>query len=355
MSIARVHRLALREGLRIAEALGDRRDGGAVPAWLAVLATNRLRFADALGHGRRAVVAGRVAGDDAALAAALDGLKNAYAYLGELGRSVRCSTSWSRWCAGSATWSCCSGRCSNRPSPRSRPPTGPRRSAGSARRSRSADRSGYALHDGVVPRPPGLGGAATGPLRQSALGHCRGPWAAARDRPPMVRHQRRVELGKTLVELGRTAEAVELLTGGGTAANRDGAEAYLLRCLAPLAEATGSTEILVDADALLGVICGAGRVGVAAGQRCLPGGRPCLAAQWGAGPGPRPCSPRCSPPRIGSGGCPPSRACRLVDGVPPRLGDTTRRGLRWSGRCGSRASRPARVERDALAALDALA
>ena len=37
----------------------------------------------------------------------------------------------------------------------------------------------------------------------------------------------------------------------GERAQADGAEAYLLRCLAPLAEATGSASVLAEADALL--------------------------------------------------------------------------------------------------------
>ena len=58
-------------------------------------------------------------------------------------------------------------------------------------------------------------------------------------------------LAGTLLELGRTAEAVRLLIAARERAQVDGAEAYLLRCLAPLAEATGSAAVLAEADALL--------------------------------------------------------------------------------------------------------
>ena len=46
-------------------------------------------------------------------------------------------------------------------------------------------------------------------------------------------------LATTLLELGDTAEAVALLHEARNQADREGAEAYRLRCLAPLAEATG--------------------------------------------------------------------------------------------------------------------
>ena len=48
------------------------------------------------------------------------------------------------------------------------------------------------------------------------------------------------------------AEAVHLLRSGLAAADRSGAEAYRLRCIAPLAEATGSIDVLLHADRLLG-------------------------------------------------------------------------------------------------------
>ena len=58
-------------------------------------------------------------------------------------------------------------------------------------------------------------------------------------------------LARTLVEIGETAAAVELLDRAIGDARRGGAEAYLLRCLAPMAELTGSAEVLEQADALL--------------------------------------------------------------------------------------------------------
>ncbi|GAA4902663.1 tetratricopeptide repeat protein [Actinomycetospora succinea] len=73
----------LRTGLRRAASLGDRGAEADLRGRLAILATNDLRFGEAIDQGRRAVAAGRDAGDHALLVG-LDGLKAAYAYTGML-------------------------------------------------------------------------------------------------------------------------------------------------------------------------------------------------------------------------------------------------------------------------------
>jgi hypothetical protein len=50
---------------------------------------------------------------------------------------------------------------------------------------------------------------------------------------------------------GSREEAIELFERGHATAEKDGMEAYLLRCLAPLAEATQSPAVLAEADRLL--------------------------------------------------------------------------------------------------------
>ena len=66
---------------------------------------------------------------------------------------------------------------------------------------------------------------------------------------------------------------------------QDGAEANLLRCLAPRAQATGSTEILAEADALLKVISVPRRLGVAARLGRVPVPRSCLVGPTPPRPG----------------------------------------------------------------------
>jgi len=59
------------------------------------------------------------------------------------------------------------------------------------------------------------------------------------------------QLGGTLLAAGRDGEAVPVLEEGCTRARGDGAEGYLVRCLAPLAAATRSRALLDEADALV--------------------------------------------------------------------------------------------------------
>lgn len=62
------------------------------------------------------------------------------------------------------------------------------------------------------------------------------------------------QLATTLLELGRTAEAVELLSEACPDASQDEPAGFRLRCLAPLAEATASRALLDEADALLAAV-----------------------------------------------------------------------------------------------------
>ncbi len=78
-STARLH-----QGLRLALGCGDAGAEADFRARLAVLATHRLAFGEALDEGARAVLAARVAGDEETLVVGLDGLKTAHAYLGNV-------------------------------------------------------------------------------------------------------------------------------------------------------------------------------------------------------------------------------------------------------------------------------
>ncbi len=61
----------------------------------------------------------------------------------------------------------------------------------------------------------------------------------------------RATLSAALLLTGSAAEVPDLLEIGLAAAERDGAEGYVLRCLAPLAEVTGSAELLARASDML--------------------------------------------------------------------------------------------------------
>jgi tetratricopeptide (TPR) repeat protein len=74
----------LERGLRIAETLGDRASQADLLSRLAVIASNRLQLGAALDYGRRAAAAGRAARNEQALAAGLDGMKTACWQSGDL-------------------------------------------------------------------------------------------------------------------------------------------------------------------------------------------------------------------------------------------------------------------------------
>lgn len=61
-------------------------------------------------------------------------------------------------------------------------------------------------------------------------------------------------LAATLLERDSVSEAADLLVDVVDQSRQEGAEMHLLRCLAPLAEATGDAAVLAEADALLRTI-----------------------------------------------------------------------------------------------------
>ena len=241
-----------RVGLTIAEGLGAREDEADLLGWLTVLATSRLRFADGLDLGRRAVRAARAARSDRALAVGLDGLKNALAYLGEaaplgevldeLEPLVRRLDDTNLLC-----WTVFE----------SALPALARADWAEAERrtdeavALAAD-GGYALyeswfvaHRGWAARLRGRGDEAVRWGRRAldlAGGHEHRWFAPAAG----------AMLGAALLERGERAEALDVLTAAVAATGPDVPEGYRLRPLAVLAEATGSAGLLAEADALLG-------------------------------------------------------------------------------------------------------
>ena len=242
---------SLHAGLRLAASLGDRAAEADLHGRLAVLASHRLSFTEALRHGRRAAQAGRDAGDDRALAVGLDGLKTALAYLGEVDGLTEVVAELEplarrqgdlfrlHWAVfesafpamAAAHW-------------------GPARSRITEAIEMSR-RSGYASHEswlvahlGWVARLQGDDDEAVG-LGRHAL-DLSGRTAHRWWRPTAA-----ALLATTLLETGAPEEAVGILTDAIGQGGVDGNEAHRLRCLAALAEASGSREQLDEAAALL--------------------------------------------------------------------------------------------------------
>ena len=241
----------LARGLRLAELLGDQAAAADLLARLAIIATNTLRFDRALEYGRRAVAAGRAAGDDQALAAGLDGLKTAHAYLGHAGaladvldelepllrrqgdlfrlQHAVFESAFVPLAAGDWDQAIAAIESAIQINRHSGYPHWA---------------ASYVAHLGWLARLRGRDGEAASLGRRAvrlseANDH---PWGGA---------LACAMLGATLLAGEDRAEAIELFERGHAIAGQDGAEAYRLHCLAPLAEATGSPDVLAEASRLL--------------------------------------------------------------------------------------------------------
>ena len=247
----------LRGGLRRAATLGDRVAEADLRGRLAVLATNDLRFGEALDQGRRAVAVARETGGDRALLVGLDGLKTAYAYAGmvdELAGVVDELEPLARRLQdrGLLQWAVFEG-------------SFPAVAAGRWDEARAriaeaiavTEHSGYGGHDvwfhahlGWVAR---LEGDLDEALHIGRRAVARSGEAGHRWWTPTACSL----LAATLLERGSTGDVAEARTvaGRGLAlAGRDGAAACRVRCLAPLAEIAaghGDDTPLVEADSLL--------------------------------------------------------------------------------------------------------
>jgi DNA-binding SARP family transcriptional activator len=255
----------LENGLRIAESLGDRASEADLLSRLAIIAANRLRLGAALDYGLRAVAAARASADDRALAAGLDGLKLAYLSIGDtrglaavlaelsplalrLGDLFRLP--WAEFESGFL-------------------PLAAGDLAGAAAAFEQGTdvirRAGYphstawfVAHSGWLARLRGHDEDALRLGREAVAlteAHEHLWWRAAAC----------ALLGGTVLLTGDRAGAIGLFERGLAAAEEAGVEAYLLRCAAPLAAATGSRTILDDADRLLD------QAGMPAGGAWLPG------------------------------------------------------------------------------------
>lgn len=238
----------LADGLRIAESLSDRASEADLLSRLAIIATHRLRLDDALDLGVRAAAAGRAAADDKALALGLDGLKTAYLCRGDAGSLAGVLTEltpllrrrgdlfrlqwaefeWAFPAIAAADWD---------------------RAVTAIETAIEVNRRGgyppsaawYVAHLGWLARLRGRDAEAV-TLGRRAL-------TLAEDHP-WWRPAACAMLGGSLLVTGDEAGAVAMFEAG-LARAEDGGEAYRLRCAAPLAEVTGSAELLDLAAGLL--------------------------------------------------------------------------------------------------------
>jgi hypothetical protein len=115
-------------------------------------------------------------------------------------------------------------------------------------------RSGYGAYAGWFVGNLGWVHRLRGDHRR-AIGYGRRAYALTSDtNHPWWRVAACAQLAGSLLAAGAGAEAVALLTEGCERSRGPGGEAYLVRCLGPLALATGSRALLTEADALVAAI-----------------------------------------------------------------------------------------------------
>jgi tetratricopeptide (TPR) repeat protein len=241
----------LRRCLYLAEALGDRGMEADVLGRLTVLRCSSLDFLDAGALARRALAAGRATDEPAALAHGLDAVKTATAYLGlaaplapivdELEPLLRrIGDLWRLQWAVFESFVV---------------PLAAGDDAAALARIEAARevcrRSGYTAHDpffgahlGWVHR---LAGRQDDALREGR----RAVELAAAHRHTWWSTTAAALYAGTLLAVGEPERAAAELRPAVAVADVPGAESYLLRCLAPLADATGDEDVLLRADGLL--------------------------------------------------------------------------------------------------------
>ena len=245
----------LDEALHIADSLADRASEADILARLAVLACNRLRFDESIAFGDRAVAMAEAAGDDHALAVALDGLKASLAYLGDVERLGTVLATLEpllrrtgdlfllQWAVFESSFI-----------PFARADW--RRAVELVQEALELNRrSGHAAYEGWFHAHLGWIARLEG-RHADALEHGRRSLVRVGDQPHSWWNAfGRAMLATTLLETGADhAEVTALLEEGLRLAGRGGTPAYRLRCLALLAQVTGSRELLADADATLATV-----------------------------------------------------------------------------------------------------
>ncbi|MPZ92384.1 MAG: AAA family ATPase [Actinobacteria bacterium] len=224
----------LEDALALAEETGDPSAEASVLSRLAVIATNKLKFTDAYRYARRAVEQARSLNDERGLGFALDGLKTAAAYSGnievlqpvlyELESILRRQGNlwYLQWTVfessfiplARAQWQAASDRIEAALEI-------------NARTGYEAYQGAFRAHLGWINRSRGdqEGALREGELAARLAGDVGHPWWIA---------LAEVMLGWTLTEVGESRRAIEHLRTALDAAERDGSEAYLVRALSHL-------------------------------------------------------------------------------------------------------------------------
>jgi DNA-binding SARP family transcriptional activator len=242
---------ALDEGLALARALGDRAMEADVVGRLVVLRCSQLDFLEARRLAARGLAAGRAAEDERAYARGLDAVKSACAYLGlvgelgpvteELERVLhRTGDLWMlQWTVFESSFV----------------PLAAGDDAAALDRMGAAvevcRRSGYTAYEPFFVAHQGWVHRLAGRLDQAQREGRRAAELAGRHRHTWWSTTAASLYAGTLLARGERAEAADLLRPVVQAADVAGAEGYLLRCLGPLAEATGELAVLHRADDLL--------------------------------------------------------------------------------------------------------
>jgi DNA-binding SARP family transcriptional activator len=241
----------LDEGLALAGSLGDRGMEADFLDRLTVLRSSQLDFTDAAALARRAVTVGRAADDPRVLAYGLDAVKTAVAYLGDIAALEpvvaelepllrRLGDLWMlQWTVFESAFI---------------PLAAGDDGLALERIERAMEicrRSGYVAHEpffvahlGWVHRLAGRPDDARREGRRAvelAAPHRHTWWSTA---------AASLYAG-TLLATGEAGAAADVLRPAALVADVPGAQAYLLRCLGPLAEATGDPAVLDRADDLL--------------------------------------------------------------------------------------------------------
>jgi tetratricopeptide (TPR) repeat protein len=241
----------LGDALAISVELGDHAAEIDLLSRLAVVALNQLRFDASSEHAAHALRIARAGDDEWGLILALDGEKSTLAYLGDVAelapRVERLGPMLRRhgelfllqWTVFESSfipfahsdWPAASARVEE--------------ALELNRRSGHVAYSGWMqAHLGWIERLQGNYDAAIELGRRSVAGTSPLPYAWWNTFSHAM-------LATTLAETGAVDEAIGLLTEGLRLADRGGTPAYRLRCLALLAQLTGSAEVLAEAEAVL--------------------------------------------------------------------------------------------------------